>query len=136
MKKNIAGIFVITLTLVGCSQSVSMKEKQQVRVESVNGVQTVTVTTVKDGIEKKEVFKGEAGEAKLKELESKAGNLNPMIAEEVMKETKSRKVSMVDENGDKTLTIEETKNGKTSTQTYTGDEAVKKMKEIEASKSM
>ena len=136
MKKNIAGILVIVLASTGCSHSVNMKEKQQVRVENVNGVQTVTITTVKDGIEKKEVFKGDAGEAKLKELEKEAGKLNPMIAEGSMKETRSRKVSMVDENGNKTLTIEEMRNGKTTKQTYTGDEAVKKMKEIEAQKSM
>lgn len=70
------------------------------------------VIMVKDGIEKKEVFKGEVGEVKLKELESKVGNLNLMIVEEVMKEIKFRKVSMVDENGDKILIIEEIKNGK------------------------
>ena len=136
MKKGIVGIFVAALTVTSCSESVDVKEKQQVRVENVNGVQTVTVTTWKNGAETKEVFKGEAGEAKLKELNNRASNMSAMVNEKSLKETKSRKVSMVDENGEKSLTIEETKNGKTTTQIYTGDEAEQKMKEIEAKKSL
>lgn len=134
--KNAIGIFVVVLTLASCSQSVDVKEKQQVRVENINGVQTVTVITVKNSVEKKEVFKGKAGDAKLKELNDESGKMNPTMKEEVFVEKDSRKVKMINENGNKTLTVEETKNGKTTKETFKGDDADKKMKEIEAQKSM
>lgn len=134
--KNAIGIFAVVLTLASCSQSVDVKEKQQVRVENINGVQTVTVITVKNGVEKKEVFKGKAGDAKLKELNNNAGKMNPMLKEEVFVEKDSRKVKMINENGNKTLTVEETKNGKTTKETFKGEDPDKKMKEIEAKKSL
>ncbi len=133
MKKKVIGVFVLAVILASCSDkgAVKLKEGQQVTVENVNGVQTVTVTTLKDGVEKKEVFKGAAGEAKLKELNKEAEKMNPEMSEKVAKEEKSKKIKMIDEDGKKSLTIEETKNGKTTKETYSGADADRKMKEIE-----
>ena len=109
---------------IAFGQSKEVKEvKKEVRVENENGVKTVEIVTVSNGQETKEIYTGEEADAKLAELE--AGVVE--VKEEVRKEVKMEEV-----DGVKKLTIRTESNGTVEEEIYMGEEADKKLKELES----
>ncbi len=101
------------------SKSSKKEIRKEVSLEDNNGAKTLTITTKEGRKTKKEVYTGAEADAKLKELESQ------MTAEQ-----KSVTVDVNEVNGQKTVIIKRTENGKTTEEMYTGIEAEEKLKEL------
>jgi len=96
--------------------------RKEVKLEEENGVKTLTITTKTGGVVTNEVYTGADADKKLKEMEE-AGNLeNKEVSEDV---------DVTIENGVKTLKIKRNENGKITEELYTGEDADKKLKEME-----
>lgn len=124
------GMFLAVSTACsGDHEKTSSKIQKEIEVEEVNGIKTVTISTIENGVETKEVFVGEEAERKLAELEGK----KDVISEEVNEESVERKVEVtVDENTqEKSVVITTTINGEETVERYDGDEAEAKLKELE-----
>lgn len=124
------GMFLAVST--ACSmdhEKKSSKIQKEIEVEEVNGIKTVTISTIENGVETKEVFVGEEAERKLAELEGK----KDVISEEVNEESAEKKVEVtVDENTkEKNVVITTTINGEETVERYEGGEAEEKLKELE-----
>jgi len=101
---------------------VNKQVKKEVKMEDVNGEKTLTIDTEENGVKTQEVYKGEAAEAKLAEMQTS----NAVVEEQVQEQAKIENV-----NGVKTMTITKTENGVTSTEVLTGEAADAKQKELE-----
>lgn len=122
--RKIVFMTMFLISGIAFGQSKEVKEvKKEVRVENENGVKTVEIVTVSNGQETKEIYTGEEADAKLAELE--AGVVE--VKEEVRKEVKMEEV-----DGVKKLTIRTESNGKVEEEIYMGEEADKKLKELES----
>jgi hypothetical protein len=124
MKRTLFGIaFFAVATLSNTALAQTKTEEQEITKEvemrEENGEKVLTIKTKANGIETEEVYKGEAAEKKLAELQS--GELENQVKEEVQVE---------DHNGVITLTINRTENGKTTTEVLKGEEAEKRLKEM------
>ena len=129
------GMFLAVST--ACSEDhekTSSKIQKEVEVEEVNGIKTVTISTIENGVETKEVFVGEEAERKLAELEGK----KDVISEEVNEESVEKKVEVtVNENTkEKSVVITTTINGEETVEQYEGEEAESKLKELEGEGDM
>jgi len=98
--------------------------EKEVRMEVVNGVKTLTIKSSEKGYPEEQIYTGEAAEKKLAELE----------AEEV-KNKKTIKVKMTEVEGKKQLQVITTENGVESIETFEGEAADAKLKEMESSES-
>lgn len=96
--------------------------RKEVRMEDENGVKTLYITTMANGVKSEEVYTGEQAEAKLAELMEGRG------AEEGV----TKEVEVTEENGEKVVTIITSTNGKMRTEVYTGADAEAKLKELES----
>ncbi len=104
-------------------KKVEKKEvRKEVKLEEDNGVKTLTITTKTGGVVTNEVYTGADADKKLKEMESAESMENKEISEDV---------DVTVENGVKTLRIKRNENGKVTEEVYTGEDADKKLKEME-----
>lgn len=152
MKKVFAATFFTLLTVCTFAQTGSKKEiKKEVNVQVENGEKTVTVTTTENGVATQEVFKGEAAEKKIQEIENTtlklqeeaAKNPNKTVIVEketvnsngVKEEQSISEIRMEEINGEKILIIKSKVNGEERVEKYKGAEADKKMQEMQNDKS-
>jgi len=129
------GMFLAVSTACSADhEKISSKIQKEVEVEEVNGIKTVTISTIENGVETKEVFVGEEAERKLAELEGK----KDVISEEVNEESVEKKVEVtIDENTkEKSVVITTTVNGEETVERYEGEEAEAKLKELEGEGDM
>lgn len=125
----LAATFVCTL--LGTSFAQERKEvkkemrniKKEVRIEEENGVQTLTITTDENGVKTQEVFVGEEAEKKMAELVPGAAR-----AEEI---DENIEVNVEQQANDKKVTIKKTSHGNETIEVFEGEEADKKLKELE-----
>ncbi len=129
------GMFLAVST--ACSpdhEKTSSKIQKEIEVEEVNGRKRMTISTIENGVETKEVFVGEEAERKLAEL----GGKKDVISEEVNEESVEKKVEVtVDDNTkEKNVVITTTINGEETVERYEGEEAEAKLKELEGEGDM
>ncbi len=84
MKKlilSIAAFALIALSNQSIAQTEKKREiKKEVNMEEVNGVKTLTIKTTENGETKKEVYKGDEADKKMKELHNtKSGSTKTMV---------------------------------------------------------
>lgn len=121
------GSIAVCMIITACSSNQEhSRVKKEIKLEMVDGKDHLTVTTTIDDKTTTETFEGKEALEKMKELEqekteSSDGN-----------QKMERDVSVrIDEKG-KTVTIRTSDNGKKSEEVYTGKDADKKLKELEA----
>jgi len=124
MKKMLTLAAMMTFAL---SASIAFGQAQEdlrkeVRLEDENGVKTLYIATTENGTTTEEVFTGEQAEVKLAEL------MDGRDAQEGV----TKEVEVTEENGEKTVTITTSTQGKIRTEVYTGVDADAKLKELEA----
>lgn len=108
MKKLVLALFATILGTCAIAQnSVATEEvkkeiKKEVIVKEVNGEKVLTIITSENGISTEEIFKGEAAEKKLADIE-KENAKDPAKREAAKKEEYDRKMKMVEESGKKNL---------------------------------
>lgn len=133
MKKTglLLGSILTLMVFANCQAQTPKTTKKEISkeisVEEENGVKTVTIKSTEDGKTTVETYTGKEAEAKLKELEDPNSDANTVSVVDGI----TIDVNMEEINGVKTLTINRTENGKMTTETYTGAEADKKLKELE-----
>lgn len=131
----ICSLLTMMVTLSNCNaqtgKTVKKELTKEVNVTDENGVKKVTITTTEDGKTTTESFTGKEADAKLKELESGEQVMETELDVEAGPDDVVKTVNMEDINGVKTLTVSTTIDGKTTTETFTGEEADKKLKELE-----
>lgn len=107
-------------------KAVKKEIRKEVQMEDKDGVKTLTIITDDGGEITKEVFEGEAAEAKLAEL-------MPQMEEVTMEqEVEEERIEVaVDDDGNlKSVTITTTRNGQESIEVLEGEAAEKKLEEI------
>jgi hypothetical protein len=124
MKGTVVGIAIFAATIFSNVAMAQRKTEEQeitkkVEMKEENGEKVLTIKTKANGMETEEVYKGEAAEKKLAELQS--GEMENQVKEEIQVE---------DHNGVITLTINRTENGVTTTEVLKGEEAEKRLKEM------
>lgn len=98
--------------------------KKEVKMTNENGVKKLTITTDNNGVISEEVYEGEAAEEKLADLQKS----NPNVQDK----GETIEVKMTEVNGQKQLKVIKRKDGEESIEVYEGEEAEKKLKELEA----
>ena len=122
----LTSIFGLISTGVLFSQEAVKKSyKKEVRMEEDNGTKTLYITTNENGKISEEVYTGEEAEVKLSELTEGVSQ-----TEEIKKE-----VYMEEINGEKTLTIITSKKGKVREEKFTGEDAERKLEELEGAQT-
>jgi hypothetical protein len=125
MKKQYPIILIAFAAIMSPNISAQTKEAAQqeitkeVEMKEENGEKVLTIKTTAGGVSTEEVYKGEAAEQKLAELQN--GQLEDQVREEIQVE---------DHNGVITLTINRTENGETTTEVLKGEAAEKRLKEM------
>ena len=123
-------ILILSLTLIASAfssdsfaqeQEVAKQLKKEVRVEEENGVNTVTITTTNGETVTEEKYSGEEAEATLAELSG----------ESAQREETTKEVEIIEENGERSVVITTTINGQKSQEIYTGEDADRKIEEME-----
>ena len=131
----ICSLLTMMVTLSNCNaqsgKTVKQELTKEVNVTDENGVKTVTIKITEDGKTTTESFSGKEAEAKLKELESGEQVMETELVVEAGPDDVVKTINMEDINGVKTLTVSTTIGGKTTTETFTGVDADKKLKELE-----
>ncbi len=135
MKAKTIFVSAIGLLLVlnaACSQNDDKRSteiQKEVKVENVNGVKTLTITTIENGVKTKEAFTGEEADRKLAELEGE----NKPSSEETTEEDVEKKieVSVDEETGANKVVITKRTNGNESVEVYEGIEAEEFLHELE-----
>lgn len=123
--KKIAFIALGFCLLTGntfAQEKVEKSIKKEVKMEDENGQKTLTITTTENGVVTEEVFTGEEADAKMEELLAAENR-----TEEVKKEVRVEEV-----DGERKVTITTTANGRIKEEVYTGEDAEKKIRELEA----
>lgn len=124
---SIYTIFAILFLILTAQTTIGQEKKKEVRkefrMEEQNGVKTLFVTTIENGVTTEEVFKGDEADAKLKEFIDQ----QPQMQKEIKKE-----IDVREHGGEKTVTIRTTEDGKITEEVFTGLEAEKKLKEVGA----
>ena len=119
-------IFGLISTGVLLSQEeVKRDYKKEVRMEDENGTKTLYVTITENGKTSEDVYTGEEAETKLSELTNGVSQTDDIRKEVYMQEV----------NGEKTLTIITSKKGKVREEKYIGEEAERKLRELEMNQS-
>jgi len=90
--------------------------QKEVFLEENNGERVLTIKTINNGVETIETYKGEAIAEKLKEFESVQEDKD--VREEI---------SIIEKNGEKTVTVITTINGQQQVEVLTGEAAEKKL---------
>lgn len=103
------------------AQEEVVKLKKEVRMEEENGIKTLTITTTDGEVVTEEKYSGEAADAKLAELSGTSAQ----------REETTKEVEIIEENGVKIVTITTTVNGQVSQEVYTGEDAERKIEEME-----
>ncbi len=135
MKAKTIFVSAIGLLLVlntACSQNDDKRSteiQKEVKVENVNGVKTVTITTIENGVKTKEAFTGEEADRKLAELEGEKKSSSEETTEEEVE--KKIEVSVDEETGAKKVVITKRTNGNDSVELYEGSEAEEVLHELE-----
>lgn len=124
---SIYTIFAILFLILTAQTTIGQEKKKEVRkefrMEEQNGVKTLFVTTIENGVTTEEVFKGDEADAKLKEFIDQ----QPQMQKEIKKE-----IDVREHGGEKTVSIRTTEDGKITEEVFTGLEAEKKLKEVGA----
>ncbi|MDG1333315.1 MAG: hypothetical protein P8P74_13350 [Crocinitomicaceae bacterium] len=143
-KSIIAGIFAVCLiagSAIGQEQteesspkapkevkSLKKEIRKEVRMEDNDGVKTLTIITDDNGVISEEVFTGEAADAKLAELMPQMEDVS--IEHEKVEE---RIEVQVDDDGNlKSVTVKQSRNGEETIKVLEGEEAQKKLDEVNA----
>lgn len=119
----ITGLFALNFGLISFAQEKTNSNteiRKEVEMEEVNGEKVLTIRTTANGTVSAEVFKGEAADKKLAELQKEHGEAQQVREEVMVKEI----------NGEKTVTITRTENGLVSTEVLTGTDADRKLEEL------
>ena len=127
--KNIAfiGALAIGSSLISCNSKESTETiEKKVSIEEVNGEKHLTISTITNGDKIVEEFVGEEAEEKIKVLEKERLTHEAMVGYE----DKKIDVRLEDKNGEKSLTIITTENGKEKIEVFEGDEVDPKLEEI------
>ena len=120
---TLLGIFTLCITATAAFGQEKAKEiRKEVRMEEKDGVKTLIITTTTDGKVSEETYTGEEAEEKLSEMME-----GRKESDEIKKEIE---VEMID--GEKKVTITTSRNGKIKKEIFVGEEAEKKLKEIES----
>jgi len=121
-----AGLYAQVETEIKTSENKTSSNhvKKEVKMTNENGVKKLTITTDNNGVVSEEVYEGEAAEEKLADLQRS----NPNAGDK----GETMEVKMTEVNGQKQLKIIKRKDGKESVEVYEGEEAEKKLKELEA----
>lgn len=101
--------------------------KKEVRIEEENGVQTLTISTDENGVKTEEVYTGEEAEKKMAEM-----SLGEPTKKVVKEKEERVEVNVEQQANDKKVTIKKTSNGAETVEVYEGEEADKKLKELES----
>ncbi len=130
MKKHIllASVFVmITAVSFGQQKEVRKREiKKEVEMTEDNGQKKLVIKTDENGKVTEEVYVGEEADKKLEELKGEH--------KELKADQKTVEVKMEEVNGKKKLTVIENNGGVKTEEIYVGEEADKKLKELEGKK--
>lgn len=115
-------LFFLAMTFISVhaiSQEKQHEVIKEIKMEETDGKKVLTITTIDNGIKTEEVLIGAAAEARLAELQRE--NVIEQVKEEITVE---------DKNGVRTLSINRTINGETKTEVFVGEEADKRLKEM------
>lgn len=134
MKKT---LLLLTVSLLAVS-AFGQEEKKEVKhtiqkeinVEEENGEKVVTIVTEENGTKTEEVYKGEAAEEKLAELENQHAEIQVIEVEEEIEQNVQKEVTMEEVNGEKVLTIKTIKDGKEEVEVLKGEAAEQRMKQM------
>jgi len=128
--RNLIGFAVTFLIVLFGSNVIAQNETKQIRkevqMEKINDSVTLTIKTIDGNKITEEVFTGEEAEKMLAELE-KVDEKKIVSSQEIKEEIHIEEVE-----GIKKLTITRTENGEISETVYFGEEADKKIAEIES----
>jgi predicted methyltransferase MtxX (methanogen marker protein 4) len=128
MMKKYIFLFLIFAGLPILSEAQKTKQtKKTVEVEVIKekDTQKTIIRTNVDGKVKEEIYRGSEADAKVQEIRKTYG------AEE--NRDKRLEVEVKEVNGKKTMTITETVDGKVTVSKYEGEEAERKLKELQVS---
>jgi len=117
------------------------KIERKINIEEENGVKKLTITTTEDGEEKTETYEGAEAEEYLEKMKeenklkvfSKDGGSRFAFFFDSDSGDVDKEINVTVEDGIKKLTITTTVDGKEKVEEYIGDEADKKLKELEKS---
>ncbi len=123
MKSLIQFFSILSILLVSSSVFAQAKKeiRKEVKMEEHNGEKQLTIVTNENGKVTEEIYKGEAADKKLAEM-NQAESMKKEVREEV-------KVEMV--NGEKVMTIRRIENGNETIEVIKGDEVDQRMKAME-----
>lgn len=107
-------------TFVACAQQ-EQKAQKEIRMEDENGEKTLYITTTSANEVTEEVYKGEAAEEKLQEI----------MADDIAGDKMKKEIEVLKENGQTKVVIRTIEGGKITEEEYIGEEADKKLKELE-----
>lgn len=107
-------------TFVACAQQ-EQKVQKEIRMEDENGEKTLYITTTSANEVTEEVYKGEAAEEKLQEI----------MADDIAGDKMKKEIEVLKENGQTKVVIRTIEGGKITEEEYIGEEADKKLKELE-----
>lgn len=130
MKKQLllSGVFfMLTAISFGQQKEVQKREiKKKVEMTEENGEKKLVIKTNDGETITEEVFVGEEADKKLKEIQGEH--------KELKEDQKTVEVKMEEVNGEKKLTVIENNGGVKTEEVYVGEEADKKLKELEGKK--
>jgi hypothetical protein len=115
------------------------KIERKINIEEENGVKKLTITTTEDGEEKTETYEGAEAEEYLEKMKeenklkvfSKDGGSRFAFFFDSDSGDVDKEINVTVEDGIKKLTITTTVDGKEKVEEYIGDEADRKLKELE-----
>lgn len=124
MKLLYKSITVAVLGLFSLNASAQVKKeiKKEVKLEESKGEKVLTITTDENGNVTEEIYKGEAADKKMAEMN-----------QETITEKTTEDIKVEDVNGEKTVTITKRTNDKETVEVLKGEAAEEKLKEMESS---
>lgn len=122
------------MVLLGTNMNAQISETKQIRkevqMEQLNDSIVLTIKTIDGDNITQEIYTGESAEKMLEELEKV--DEDKIVSNQEVKE----EIHLEEVEGIKKLTINRTENGEVSEEVYFGEEADKKIKEIESRENM
>lgn len=107
-------------------KTVKKEIRKEIRMEDNDGVKTLTIITDDNGVISEEVFVGAEADAKLAEL---APQMEDVTMEQEREEERIE-VEVDDDGNVKSLTITKSRNGEETVEVFEGEDAKKKLDEI------
>ena len=117
-----------TMSVLAQEQS-GIKVKKEVIVEDENGEMKLIVRTTSGTNISEETYTGDEAKSKLAEFENNQGQETTLVTET------DEEISINEVDGQRELRIKTTENGVVKEEVYTGEEAEKKIKELEETKT-